>query len=150
MQMILKRLKKEEKGFTLIELLAVIVILAVIAVIAIPLIGRIIDNTKQDADVATARQVYDAARLYVTGELDGDFNGADDSGLTVTVDSLITAGYLAPDTVLPSTKGALTRATSTVTFDATGTLTLVTFYATGLDGEKEISAANILEGKADR
>lgn len=144
MQMILKRLKKEEKGFTLIELLAVIVILAVIAVIAIPLIGRIIDNTKQDADVATARQVYDAARLYVTGEEDGVFNSA-----KVELSDLIDNGYLASDTVLPSTKTALTVAT--VEFKDDGKLDKVTLNATGLsEGPKYLSADDILKGKAKR
>lgn len=150
MKNVLKRFKKEEKGFTLIELLAVIVILAVIAVIAIPLIGRIIENTRNDSDVATARQVYDATRLYVTGELDGDFNGASDTGLTVTLTDVVTAGYLAADTVLPSTKSALTAASSSVEFDADGELVEVTLNATGLATPLEFDADRITEGKAAR
>lgn len=65
-----RRLSKEEnqKGFTLIELLAVIVILGIIAVIAIPMIGNIVKGSREDADLATARQIYEAARLYVIGE----------------------------------------------------------------------------------
>ncbi|WP_336787124.1 type II secretion system protein [Paenibacillus sp. MMO-177] len=132
----MKRLKKEEKGFTLIELLAVIVILAVIAVIAVPLIGKIIDNTKKDADVATAQQMYDAARLYVTGELDGDFNGK-----SVTFKNLVDAGYIAANTSLPSTKAQLENA-SVVTFDAAGELKSVTL------NNKPYTAAQIKDGKA--
>ncbi|WP_336771603.1 type II secretion system protein [Paenibacillus sp. MMO-58] len=126
----MKRLKKEEKGFTLIELLAVIVILAVIAVIAVPLIGKIIDNTKKDADVATAQQIYDAAKLYVTGELAGDFNGSANTGLTVYLSDLISKKYLANNTALPSSKNNLVSGSSTasateVVFDTNGDLTSV-------------------------
>ncbi|WP_435170851.1 type II secretion system protein [Paenibacillus glycanilyticus] len=138
----MKRLKKEEKGFTLIELLAVIVILAVIAVIAVPLIGKIIDNTKQDADVATAQQLYDAARLYVTGELDGDFNGSSNNGLDVTFQNLVSAGYIAANTSLPSTKAQLDNTSSKVTFNAAGDLQSVTLNT------KSYTAAQIKDGKA--
>ncbi|WP_342420792.1 type II secretion system protein [Paenibacillus sp. FSL E2-0178] len=119
---------KEEKGFTLIELLAVIVILGVIAVIAVPLISNIIENSKKDSDVATARQIYDAARLYVVGEKGGVF--AQTGGLTITIgpkataDTLQNKGYLESPIYLPSTKTAITG--GTVTFDESGALTGVT------------------------
>lgn len=93
----------DEKGFTLIELLAVIVILAIIAVIAIPLIGNVIDNSKEDGDIATARQVYDAARLYIVGEKAGDFTGTPE----VTLENLQEKGYLDNPISLPSTKGKI-------------------------------------------
>ncbi|CAM3478683.1 type II secretion system protein [Paenibacillus lupini] len=140
---VMKRLKKEEKGFTLIELLAVIVILAVIAVIAVPLIGKIIDNTKKDSDVATARQVYDAARLYVTGENNGSFGT---NGITVTFAQLVSKGYIAGDTVLPSTKDDIDQdaAKSFVTFDKDGKLTAIEL------NDKSITVAEVQDGKAAR
>lgn len=115
-----KRLSKEEgqKGFTLIELLAVIVILGIIAVIAIPLIGNIISGAKEDSDVATARQVYDAARLYIAGEKDGKFTGT--TAVTVSVDAMKTAGYLDSGITLPSTKAPITG--GLVTFNTSGQL----------------------------
>ncbi|SDF21593.1 type IV pilus assembly protein PilA [Fontibacillus panacisegetis] len=107
MQMVLKRLKKEEKGFTLIELLAVIVIIAVIAVIAVPLIGNIIDNTKTKADLATARQIYEAARLHAADKTNGTL--AD-----VTLEKLQTDKFLDSPLYLPSNKQALVVATTLI------------------------------------
>lgn len=115
----LSKLGKEEKGFTLIELLAVIVILGIIAVIAIPMIGNVIDKSRQNADLATARQIYDAARLYtVTENL-----GKNTSGQTlVTLATLQSSNYLENNLVLPSTKAPLNATETVVTFNANGEL----------------------------
>lgn len=147
MQMLLKRFKKEEKGFTLIELLAVIVILAVIAVIAVPLIGNIINKTKGDADVATARQVYDAARLYITSEQSGDFKSKKinvvGTGTSGAGAGLVSMGYLENGVVLPSTKVALSG--GEVIFDGNGVLlsvTLTTGASTPLTTAESTNATN--------
>lgn len=129
-----RRLSKEEnqKGFTLIELLAVIVILGIIAVIAIPMIGNIINKSKDDSNLATARQIYDAARLYVTAENNGDFKDAeviikgatgDDAGNDLTA-----KGYLESSIYLPSSKDLITG--GVVTFSSTGVLESVAIYTT--------------------
>ncbi|MEK5450158.1 prepilin-type N-terminal cleavage/methylation domain-containing protein [Paenibacillus sp. FSL R7-0331] len=100
---------KEEKGFTLIELLAVIVILGIIAVIAVPMITRLITNTGTKADLATARQVYEASRLYVTTELNGNAGTT-----TITIEGtngLIALGYLEAGILLPSNKQTITSGT---------------------------------------
>ncbi|MGG1633023.1 type II secretion system protein [Paenibacillus sp. NRS-1760] len=127
MQMLLKRFKKEEKGFTLIELLAVIVILAVIAVIAVPLIGNMISNSKEKSNLATARQIYDAARLHATATANGELTD-------VTLSTLQTDKYLDAPLYLPSTKEALNATETKIDVSeeagaylvlATGTTTLV-------------------------
>lgn len=146
----MNRLKKEEKGFTLIELLAVIVILAVIAAIAVPYILGVINKSKDDSDVATARQIYDAARLYVTSELSGD-----PSGKTIAVNSdnelpanggpkgLMVQGYLDKSLVLPSTKAAISG--GEVKFTATGVLWYVSLTTTA--GTKFLSGADVIASK---
>jgi type IV pilus assembly protein PilA len=59
----LKKKMKDQRGLTLIELLAVIVILGIIAAIAVPAIGGLIDKTKEDAKVAEAIAIINAAKL---------------------------------------------------------------------------------------
>ena len=54
----------KKKGFTLIELLAVIVILAVIALIATPAVLNIIEDSKQSAAEASARNIASSAKAY--------------------------------------------------------------------------------------
>ncbi|CAI6041039.1 prepilin-type N-terminal cleavage/methylation domain-containing protein [Cohnella sp. JJ-181] len=124
---VMKRLgkaKEDQKGFTLIELLAVIVILAVIAAIAIPLIGNIIDKSKKDSDVATARQIYDAGKLYITSELNGTNpkKGADGTGGAIKLSEIQSKGYLDNPIVLPSTKKALDTDKTIIQFSTTGAL----------------------------
>ena len=58
--------KMNKKGFTLVELLAVIVILAIILIIAVPGVLTIIDNSRKDSLVSTAKSLGDATRLFVT------------------------------------------------------------------------------------
>lgn len=66
----LRKKLKDQRGLTLIELLAVIVILGIIAAIAVPNIGNIISDSEDDAIVADALQIINAAKIAkATGEV---------------------------------------------------------------------------------
>lgn len=54
--------KLNRRGFTLIELLAVIIILGVLLLIAIPSMNNIIEGSKKDAFVSTAKSYIQAVR----------------------------------------------------------------------------------------
>lgn len=143
MSKVMKRMGKEEKGFTLIELLAVIVIMAIIAVIAIPMIGNVINRSKTNGDLATASQVYNAARLYVIGEQNGNFA----NNTTVTLAQMTAGGYLETGITLPSSKVALT--TATVIFTATGQLVSVTLSPAGRESTNGLyTATQVLSATA--
>lgn len=158
---VMKRLgkaKEDQKGFTLIELLAVIVILAVIAAIAIPLIGSIINKSKKDSDVATARQIYDASRLYITSQMDGDPTGGGNGIVLPIIEGatgvwvghgLQKEGYLDKNLVLPSTKGKIVG--GKVVYNASGELAYVFIDSdSGSTAGKDdiyVSGADVLKGE---
>jgi type IV pilus assembly protein PilA len=129
----LKHLKNEQKGFTLIELLAVIVILGVIAAIAVTSIRGVITKSKGDADIATGRQIYEAARLYNTSENNGD-------NVTVLITLLQSTNYLDTDLILPSTKSPITGGLVTYT---SGAFTSVTIISGSPSVTKTYSAAEL-------
>ncbi|PEL13437.1 prepilin-type N-terminal cleavage/methylation domain-containing protein [Bacillus sp. AFS017336] len=108
----LKKLIKNERGLTLVELLAVIVILGIIAAIAIPSIGKVIQNSREDAVRADAIQVLNSADLYISSKgipADGSLDAADLGTYVKNTDKLDT-GW----TVNVSTDG------NTVTFNGKG------------------------------
>jgi type IV pilus assembly protein PilA len=61
----IKKRLKNQRGLTLVELLAVVVILGIIAAIAVPNIGKLIDKTEKDAQVAEGIQIINAAKIYM-------------------------------------------------------------------------------------
>jgi type IV pilus assembly protein PilA len=93
----LKKFLKNDKGLTLVELLAVIVILGIIAAIAVPSIGGIIDKSKDDAKVAEAIQIINAAKLahasdsatitWKNADLKDYLSSVDDTSYTVDYDA---------------------------------------------------------------
>lgn len=122
----LQAFKRDEKGFTLIELLAVIVILAVIALIAYPLIGNIISKARSDSDLSTARQIYEAARLYAVEQSEtGTLSDVD-------ITTLQTEGYLEDPLYLPSTKAEITG--GAIDADAVGNTGAFVTITTGASG----------------
>ncbi|MFB5282215.1 type II secretion system protein [Peribacillus sp. Hz7] len=118
----LQKLLKNQKGLTLVELLAVVVILGIIAAIAVPSIANIIDNSKKDAHVANAEQMIGAARLAVAANdkaLWADSgNNANDGG-KITMEELVTAGYLESNIEDPDSESDYGTAYVTIAVSAT-------------------------------
>lgn len=60
---------KNKKGFTLVELLAVIVVLAIVMGIAAVAITNVLDSTRRNAYVASARQFIAGAKTLVNSDM---------------------------------------------------------------------------------
>lgn len=59
---LINKLKKNQKGFTLVELIVVLVILAILAAFTIPAMLGFVNDSKNKAEIANAREVYVAAQ----------------------------------------------------------------------------------------
>ncbi|WP_346199882.1 type II secretion system protein [Caldifermentibacillus hisashii] len=66
-----KRMKllKNQKGMTLVELLAVLVILGIIAAIAIPMIGNVINESRDKALLSDAQTILNGANIAYSNEV---------------------------------------------------------------------------------
>lgn len=87
--------RKREKGFTLIEMLAVVLILAIVSGIGFVVVNKQIEGSRDKTDKANVRIIADAVQRYVL----------DKNSTTITVDALVTDGYLAQTPVDPWGKG---------------------------------------------
>ena len=110
----IKQLLKKEGGFTLVELLAVLVILGIIVAIAIPMVGNVIESSKEKAAASQEELIIDAAQLY---SLDKE------TAADVTTDTLIEAGFLENDVKLKGKTVKYDKATDTYTVDDTAAAT---------------------------
>jgi prepilin-type N-terminal cleavage/methylation domain-containing protein len=123
----MKTMQMNKKGVTLVELLAVIVIMGIIAAIAVPAISGLINRQRMNAAEASYDLIAEVAVNYAQAESDNE----------VTIEELVTAGYLESN---PFQEDAtLTISGTTVTFAVEGAAT--TF--TTLDGKVSVSEAGV-------
>ena len=65
-----ERMKRGNKGFTLMEMLIVVAIIAILVTIAIPSFTKLLEKSREAADMANVRSAY--AEVMVNACLDGD------------------------------------------------------------------------------
>lgn len=78
-----------KKGFSLVELLAIIVVLSIIALIAYPIIGNVIDNSRDKLQKEQHNRIKSAAKNWVTAN-----SVNETTGTCITISQLTDAGYL--------------------------------------------------------
>ncbi|WP_410771106.1 prepilin-type N-terminal cleavage/methylation domain-containing protein [Fontibacillus sp. BL9] len=139
MTALIQRLRKEEKGLTLIELLAVIVIIGVIAAIAVPIITGVIKDTKDSARVATANQLFEAAKLRSIAQNNGVLKGEH------TLTDLLDEDYIQKGLTDPKSGKAFGAGTQVNLSDLTSTTATIVTLVTD-DGTLNYTLANLKNG----
>lgn len=85
-------MKMNKKGFTLVELLAVIVILAIVMLVGVTAVGPILEKSRKNGILDEGAAITDAALLAYSSQ-DAFGGTVITSGSTLSIDTLVTAGY---------------------------------------------------------
>lgn len=90
---------KNKKGFTLTELIGVIVLLGIIALISVPILNKVIQNSKQKAYDAQVKEIISSAKKWGT-EHDSELPKINKNYKAITLKELVKDGYLEDDKLL--------------------------------------------------
>ena len=94
---------KNNKGFTLIELIATIGIIILVGLVIVNNMTGVLSKRNDEEYERFKRELEDGACIYVETELKRDArNTCKSSGCTVTIDDLISKGYIDDDLKDPS------------------------------------------------
>ena len=104
----------KKNAFTLVELLAVLVIIGILSAISIAIYSNSISESKNSLSKFQKTQLVDAARTYVAINTIGFNNlfdnmtvGAENSCVTLSIQSLITEGLIGQDVIDPKDRSKL-------------------------------------------
>ena len=113
-----------KRGFTLIELIAVITFIALIILVSTPLILNQISTSRETKYKTFESDLCLAAESYITHTLNGGGTSFDTPGesMTLTLNTLISNGYVKSSTINPRTKQRI-AGTSTLTVTLTNDYT---------------------------
>jgi len=130
----INRMRKDKKGFTLIEIIVVLVILAILAAFTIPSMLGFVNDARNKAALAEAREVYVAAQAVATESLAADATitgetlstNLSKATATATVNTKM-ANYLGADIPAASYWSVVAAPGASSTVAATGKITSVTY-----------------------
>ena len=83
-----------KRGITLVELIAVLVIIGLIATIVLPNINKIIKDSKDTTENVQESEIIEAAKSYLADNIEDSISFDNNQTATVSLDQLLTGGYL--------------------------------------------------------
>lgn len=110
----------KKNGFTLIEVLTVLIILSVVVIIAIPVVNTSIEKSRERSYYIQLQGVEEGAREWAAENI---FSVPNSEGATktLTLQELITGGYVDKNIKNPKTQKAFNNVTVEIAYES-GTL----------------------------
>jgi len=90
-----------KKGFTLIELMAVVTILVILSLIIVPIVDKNVKRSKEDMYKIQIENIRLAGEGYFSDNVSS--RPATSSFCSVSIDTLVSQGYISGDVVNPKT-----------------------------------------------
>lgn len=143
----INRMRKDRKGFTLVEIIVVLVILAILAAFTIPTMIGFVNDARDKAHIAEAREIYVAAQSIATEAY--TTTGSDPTGLSGAI-SKPASGYTnsATNTALKQMLNAdISVGASWTVFVSSGKVTEVDYIIPKTDGSAGTRTIIIKDGK---
>lgn len=96
-------ISQKRAGFTLVEILAVLVILGVIGLIAIPVVNKVVSNTREKLYDVQINYIANSAELWAAGNVE-ELPKQEGDSITLTLGQLKQSGAIKEDIKNPKTE----------------------------------------------